>query len=126
MSPLRLLAAASAALAITAVQAATETALAIPARADITSALNLDAQRARQVEAIVNAASARMSMVRSQLGAPNDDASRLTLLTAVLSIRYETDMQLATVLTPDEFARMKESLYQPRWERAMPSRGTAM
>ena len=126
MSPLRLLAAAMAALAITAVQAAPETALAIPARADITSALNLDAQRARQVEAIVHAAYARMSMVRSQMGTPNDDASRLALLTAVLSIRYETDMQLASVLTPDEFARMKESLYQPRWERAMPSRGTAM
>lgn len=126
MSPLRLLAAAMAALAITAVQAAPETALAIPARANITSALNLDAQRARQVEAIVHAAYARMSMVRSQMGTPNDDASRLALLTAVLSIRYETDMQLASVLTPDEFARMKESLYQPRWERAMPSRGTAM
>ena len=126
MSPLRLLAAATAALAIGAVQAQPQTALAIPARAEVSSALSLDAQRARQVDAILHGAFARMSVVRSQMGAPNDDTTRLALLTAVLTIRYETDMQLASVLTPDEFARMKESLYQPRWERAMPSRGTAM
>ena len=126
MSPLRLLAAVTAAFAMSAVQAQPQTALAIPARAEVTSALNLDAQRARQVDAILNTAFARMSVVRSQMGAPNDDTSRVALLTAVLTIRYETDMQLASVLTPDEFARMKESLYQPRWERAMPSRGTAM
>ena len=126
MSPLRLLAAATAAFAIGAVQAQPQTALAIPARAEVSSTLNLDAQRARQVDAILNGAVARMSVVRSQMGAPHDDASRLALLSAVLTIRYETDMQLASVLTPDEFARMKESLYLPRWERAMPSRGTAM
>jgi hypothetical protein len=126
MNPLRLLAAATAALAITAAYAAPETALAIPARAEITATLNLDAQRARQVEAIIHSAYARMSTVRSQIGTPNDDTSRLALLSAVLTIRYETDMQLATVLTPEEFARMKESLYQPRWDRAMPSRGTVM
>ena len=126
MSPLRLLAAVTAAFAMSAVQAQPQTALAIPARAEVSAALNLDAQRARQVDAILNTALARMSVVRSQMGNPNDDTSRLALLTAVLTIRYETDMQLASVLTPDEFARMKETLYLPRWERAMPSRGIAM
>jgi hypothetical protein len=48
------------------------------------------------------------------------------MLNALLSIRYETDTRLATVLTPEEFARLKESMYLPRWERALPSRGTPM
>ena len=126
MSLLRALAAATAALATTLAFAQPETALAIPVRAEMASVLKLDAQRARQVDAIVDAASARMSVVRSQIAAPNDDTSRVALLTAVLTIRYETDMQLATILTPDEFARMKESLYIPRWERALPARGTPM
>ena len=127
MSLLRLFAAASAALATTAAFAQPETGLALPVRAQIPSVLNLDAQRARQVDAILESATARMSVVRSQIGAPTGDSARLAVLTAVLTIRYETDTQLASVLTPDEFARLKESLHTaPRWERALPSRGTAM
>ena len=60
------------------------------------------------------------------MGSDANDTARLALLTALLTIRYETDTQLATVLTPDEFARMKESIYLPQWQRAIPSRGTRM
>lgn len=125
MNNMRLLAAA-AALAAGAALAHPETALIVPARTQVATVLNLDASRARQVDAILESAYARMSLVRANAGASLSDNTRLALLTAVLTIRYETDSQLATVLTPEEFARMKESLYLPRWERAMPSRGTAM
>jgi hypothetical protein len=125
MNNMRLLAAV-AALAATAAFAQPETALAVPARNQVATVLSLDAPRARQVDAILEAAYARMSMVRGNVGAPSDDRARLALLTAVLTIRYETDSQLASVLSPEEFARLKESLYPPRWERAIPSRGTPM
>lgn len=124
MSMLRVLAAAMAALATTAAFAQPEMALAIPARHQIPAVLHLDAPRARQVDAILESAYARLSLVRMQAAA--DDAARKALLTALLTIRYETDAQLATVLKPEEFARLKESLYPPRWERALPSRGIAM
>jgi hypothetical protein len=126
MKMLRLIAAASMALAATAALATTDTALVVPVRNQIPAVLNLDGQRARQVDSILESAYARLSMVRSQFGAPASDTARLALLTALLTIRYETDTQLATVLTPDEFARMKESMYLPKWERAIPSRGTPM
>jgi hypothetical protein len=125
MTLLRLIAA-STALATSAVFAQPDTALIVPVRSQIPTVLNLDSPRARQVDAILESAYARLSMVRSQVGAAANDTARLALLTALLTIRYETDTQLATVLTPDEFARMKESLYLPRWERAVPSRGTPM
>jgi hypothetical protein len=126
MKVLRLTAAALTALAATTASATPDTALVVPVRSQMPAVLNLDHQRARQVDAILESAYARLSMVRSQLGAPANDTARLALLTALLTIRYETDTQLATVLTPDEFARMKESIYLPQWERAMPSRGTRM
>ena len=126
MKLLRLIAAASTALAATAALAMPDTALIVPVRSQIPGVLNLDGQRARQVDAILESAYARLSMVRSQVGAPANDTARLALLTALLTIRYETDTQLATILTPDEFARMKESMYLPKWERALPSRGTPM
>jgi hypothetical protein len=125
MKLLRLIAA-SAALAATAALATPDTALIVPVRSQIPAVLNLDNQRSRQVDAILESAYARLSMVRSQIGAPANDSARLALLTALLTIRYETDTQLATVLTPDEFARMKESIYTPQWERVLPSRGTPM
>jgi len=119
--------AAMAALTAGAAFAQPETALAVPARAEVASVLtSLDAPRARQVDAILQNASARMSIIRANTGTPTSDTTRLALLTALLTVRYETDSQLATVLTPDEFARLKESIYIPRWERALPSRGTAM
>ena len=125
MTLLRLIAA-STALAATAALAQPDPALIVPVRSQIPAVLSLDAQRARQVDAILESAYARLSMARSQVGAPANDTARLALLTALLTIRYETDMQLATILTPDEFARRKESMYLPKWERALPSRGTAM
>ena len=125
MKVLRVLSAAAAAFATSFAFAQPETALAVPARNQILTVLNLDAPRARQVDAILESAYARLSLVRSQ-AAPADDSARLALLSALLAIRYETDTQLATVLKPEEFARLKESLYPPRWERAIPSRGTAM
>jgi hypothetical protein len=118
--------AATAAFAATCAFAIPDTALVVPIRNQIPAVLNLDGQRARQVDAILEAAYARLSVVRSQMGAPRDDAARRALLTALLTIRYETDTQLATVLTHEEFARLKESLFLPRWERALPSRGTPM
>lgn len=122
----RLIAAASTALAATTAFALPDTALIVPVRSQIPAVLSLDGHRARQVDAILESAYARLTMVRSQIGAPATDTARAALLTALLAIRYETDTQLATVLTPDEFARMKESLVLPRWERAIPSRGTQM
>ena len=126
MKLLRLTAAALTALAATAASATPDTALIVPVRSQIPTVLSLDEHRARQVDAILESAYARLSMVRSQIGAPTSDSARLALLTALLTIRYQTDTQLATVLTPDEFARMKESIYLPQWQRAIPSRGTRM
>jgi len=122
---LRHLAAALAAFATTAAFADTEPALAVPARQQIPAILSLDSNRAQTVDGILAGAQARLNMVRSQIGAPADDAARVALLRALLAIRYETDLQLATVLTPDEFARLKESLYPSGWERGIP-RGTRM
>ena len=126
MNLLRHAAAALAVVASTAAFAQTDDTLAGPPRAQIAATLNLDARRAGMVEAILGSARARMSVARSQIGAPMDDHARIALLTAILLIRYETDVQLASVLSPDEFARLKESVYPVRWVRALPSRGTPM
>jgi hypothetical protein len=120
------LAAALAVVASTTAFAQADATLAIPPRAQVASVLNLDSRRAQAVEAILADAHARMAVARSHIGAPMDDTSRVALLTAVLLIRYETDAQLASVLSPDEFARLKETVYPAGWVRAMPARGTPM
>ncbi|MGE5094144.1 MAG: hypothetical protein ACM3SO_03340 [Betaproteobacteria bacterium] len=126
MNLLRNLAAVLAAAASTAALANADSSLAIPARAQMAAALNLDSQRGEKVQAILADAKARMAVARMQLGAANDDASRAALLAAILLIRYETDAQLATVLTPEEFARFKEAVYPAGWVRGLPARGTQM
>src|SRR4051812_4202375 len=103
MKVLRLIAAASTALAATAALATTDTALMVPVRNQIPAVLNLAGRRARLVDPTLERAYARLSRVRPQPAAPASDSARLALLTALLTIRYETDTQLATVLTPDEF-----------------------
>lgn len=126
MSLLRHLAAAVAAVACTGAWAQTDASLAVPPRERIDAVLHLEGRRAETVESILAAAQARMIVVRSRVGASLDDTSRAALLTAILLIRYETDAQLATVLTPDEFARLKEAVHPASWVRALPSRGTPM
>ena len=127
MNLLRYVAAALAVAASTTAFANADSSLAVPPRGQVTAVLNLDARRADMVDAILATAKARMSIARSQVGSAADDSARASLLASILLIRYETDMQLATVLSPDEFARLKEAVYPASgWVRAVPSRGTPM
>jgi hypothetical protein len=89
-------------------------------------ASQLDATRSRQVRSILEAAEARTKAVRAQIGEPTTDAARMALLDAIRTIRFEADMQLATVLTQEEYARLKEASLQTGWQRAWPQRGTPM
>ena len=89
-------------------------------------ASELDATRARQVRSILDAAEARMIVARAQIGEPATDAARVALLEAIRTIRFEADMQLATVLTQEEYARVKEASLHTGWQRAWSQRGTPM
>ena len=89
-------------------------------------ASQLDATRTRQVRAILDAAEARLNFVRSQIGEPATDAARVALLEAIRTIRFEADMQLASVLTLEEYAQVKEASLRTGWQRAWSQRGTPM
>jgi hypothetical protein len=100
--------------------------IALQAFAQSAPALQLDATRARQVRSIVDAAEARMNAARAQIGEPTSDASRVALLNAIRTIRFEADMQLATVLSHEEYAQLKEASLHTGWQRAWSQRGTPM
>jgi hypothetical protein len=82
----------------------------MPPRVDIAALLNLDAARAQQVDAIMQAAHARMKAAREQIGRPTDDSTRNLMHTAMQAIRADTDQQLAAVLTSDELARLHAAM----------------
>jgi periplasmic protein CpxP/Spy len=112
MSPLRSM---LAFLALTSTVAAAQTPpppRGMPPRVDIVALLNLDADRAQQVDAIMQAAHARMKAARDQIGRPTDDATRSLMHTAMQAIRQDTDTQLATVLTADELAKVHAAMPQ--------------
>ena len=68
-----------------------------PPRVDIAKVLNLDATRAEQVKAIMQATHQKMEVVRAQMEA----------------IRRDTDTQLAAVLTPDELEKLHAAMPKP-------------
>lgn len=83
-----------------------------PPRVDIVALLNLDATRAQQVDAIMQAAHARMKTAHEQIGRPTDEATRSLMHTAMRAIREDTDHQLATVLTPEELDKLHAAMPQ--------------
>ena len=68
-----------------------------PPRVDIAAVLNLDATRAEQVKAIMQATHQKMEVVRAQMEA----------------IRRDTDTQLAAVLTADELEKLRAAMPKP-------------
>jgi hypothetical protein len=84
-----------------------------PSPAQIVSTLNLDAQRAQVVTAILESGRQRMDALRQQ-ARPTDDASRAAMRGSMEAIRADVDKQLAAVLTADELAQLKQSMPQPR------------
>lgn len=79
-------------------------------RVNIAALLDLDAQRAQQVDAIMQAAHARMKAAREQIGRPTDDSTRGLMHTAMQAIRQDTDRQLAAVLTAEELERLHAAM----------------
>jgi hypothetical protein len=86
----------------------------VPPRVDVVNLLNLDAQRAEQVEAIMKNTRERMMAVRQEIGRPADDTTRATMRAAMQAIRAESDKQLAEVLTADELAKLRDAMPRPR------------
>ena len=88
-----------------------------PPRVDVVNLLSLDAERAGQVESILNGARQKMRSVHEQLGRPTDDATRTAFRAAMEAIRVDTDERLSAVLSPDELARLQAALPPaPRFE----------
>lgn len=82
----------------------------MPPRVDIAALLDLDAGRAQQVDAIMQAQHARMKAAREQIGRPTGDTTRNLMHAAMQAIRDDTDRQLAAVLTADELARVHAAM----------------
>jgi hypothetical protein len=82
-------------------------------RVDVAALLGLDAARAAQVEAILRSGREKMRALHDQYGRPADDAARSAMRAAMTSIRADTDAQLATVLTADELAQLKDAMPKP-------------
>src|SRR5260221_13823135 len=59
-------------------------------RIDVAELLNLDASRASQVEAILQASRAKMRSAHELIGPPTDDTTRSTLPAALGAIRSDT------------------------------------
>jgi hypothetical protein len=75
--------------------------------------LNIDGDRAANVEAILMQAREKIRSAVEQVGPPNDEATRATLRAAMEAIRSDTDGKLAALLTPDELARLRSKLPSP-------------
>jgi hypothetical protein len=90
-----------------------------PPRVDVVNLLSLDANRAAQVDAILNGARSKMRSVHEQLGHPTDDTTRHAFRAAMEAIRVDTDQKLASVLTPDELARLQAAMPPPPRLEAM-------
>jgi hypothetical protein len=85
-----------------------------PPRVDIAVLLNLDAARAEQVHAIMQAAHEKMRAAHEQIGLVTDETSRSVMHAAMEAIRAETDSKLATVLTPDELDKLHAAMQRRR------------
>lgn len=75
-------------------------------RPDIRALLNIDAQRASQVQAILENAEKKVRSAHEQIGPVKDDTTRGTLRAAMAAIQWDTNARLAAVLTPDELAKL--------------------
>ena len=73
-------------------------------RYDIPTLLNLDPARAEEVRAIMKTTHQKMEAVRTQMEA----------------IRKETDLQLAAVLTPEEFQKLQSAMARQQQYRGPP------
>ncbi len=81
-----------------------------PPRVDVVKLLDLDADRAAKVDAILGNAHERMMTARREIGRPTDDTTRSTMRAAMQAIHQDTDKQLAEVLTPDELSKLKDAM----------------
>ena len=84
-----------------------------PRRIDFAQLLNIDAERAQQVDAIMKSTHQRMREARAQIGKPTDETTRATMHAAMHAIREDADKQLATVLTPDELEKLRAAMPVP-------------
>jgi hypothetical protein len=84
-----------------------------PPRVDVVNLLGLDASRAGEVDAVLLGAQQKMRVLRGELGAPTDEATRATFDAAMEAIRADTDAKLSAVLTSDEIAKLHAALPPP-------------
>ena len=84
-----------------------------PLPVNIGAMLNLDIPRAQVVEAILDNAHARTVEARQQIGRPTDDTTRSVMRAAIHAIHEDAHRQLASVLTVEELAKLKELLRPP-------------
>jgi hypothetical protein len=84
-----------------------------PHRVDVAALLNLDSDRAQQVDAILKAAREKMRAAHEQIGRPSDETTRTMMRAAMDAIRVNTDQQLATVLSAEEIVKLHEALPGP-------------
>lgn len=78
---------------------------------DIAALLNLDANRAAQVNQILaDERAQRKSLWEAHRGAAHDDASKAAFREQMKSLRAGTKAKLTAVLTPEELQKLRESL----------------
>jgi len=75
-------------------------------RPDLRALLDLDAERASQVQSILEVAQKKVRSAHEEIGPANDDATRATLRAAMAAIRWDTNARLAAILTPEELAKL--------------------
>jgi hypothetical protein len=88
---------------------------------DIATVLNVDADKAIQVEAILRATHEKMRAAMEEIGPPKDDATRAELREIMEAIRVQSDQLLAVILTPDQIAVLHAALHRQRGARANPA-----
>jgi hypothetical protein len=118
MKTFRVILAACAACIVLVAQAQTPAPPGPPSPAQIVSLLNLDAQRAQVVTAILENGHQQMQALRQQ-GQPTDDASRAAMRASMQAVRADVDKQLAGVLTADELAKLRQSMPRPQRRQPM-------
>ena len=84
-----------------------------PLPVNFAAMLDLDTPRAQVVEAIFENAHQRVMAAHAQIGRPTDDTTRAVMHAAMQAIRQDADKQLASVLTPEELAKLKELMPPP-------------
>jgi hypothetical protein len=88
---------------------------------DIAAVLNIDADKASQVEAILRATHEKVRAAMQEIGPPKGDATRAELREIMEAIRAQSDQLLAAILTPDQIALLHDALHRERPMRGDPA-----